>query len=368
MKSIRDILCILALGSVVLVGCGAQPAPEEAMTEIKLGISPFQDTLLPFIGLEKGWFAEEGLDVELITLAWNDVGPALASRSVDVAVNNTSGVVALVHQAPEIIYWYGFNPFDQGSALMANPDSGLKSVEEFEAEGMSHDDAVTAAFEQLEGTTILTTMATDMGKEVILALKSVGLDYRQDAEIIDMDPDQGLAAFISGTGDAYLGGIPQRTRATKEGMKVIASGPDLSPPPVNGFLTTDEFATENDEAMLKLMHVMFRIIRWCDDNTDECGTMITDELNSQTGASMTVDDFTTFWQNWEHYALNASDVQEMILDPGGYSYWKATWDHDNQGLYEEQKAIPAPADYSHFWGDKVQEDYIAKYGANETGY
>ncbi len=343
-------------------------APAQTVTKIRLGISPFQDTMLPTIGLDKGWFKDEGLDVQLVNLAWGDIMTAVAAKAVDVAVNNTSGVVSVANKAPDVIYWYGFNPFDQGAALMGNPKSGLKTVKDFESQGMSHQDAVKATFSQLKGKTIVTTMATDMGKAVVQALQTAGLDWQKDVKIVDMDPDQGLAAFVSGTGDAFLGGIPQRTRATKEGMLVLASGPDLAPPPINGFVTTTEFATQNQDAMLRLQHVMFRIIRYCDANRDECGKFITDKLNSQTGATMTVDDFKAFWQNWEHYALNASDVQKLILDPSGYSYWKTTWDQDNKSLFEEQKVIPAAVDYGNFWGEKVQQAYTQKYGATETGY
>ncbi len=358
---------LFVVGTLLLAACGtgtAQPGTEK----VRMGISPFQDTLLPIIGGQKGWFAQEGLDVQLTTLAWGDVMTAVASRSVDVAINNTTGVVSVVHVAPDVVYWYPYNPFDQGSALLARPSSGLKTVKDYEAAGMSHTDAVQAAFKQLKGRRIITALGTDMGKEVVSALQSVNLDYKSDVKIVDMDPDLGLAAFLSGTGDAYLGGIPQRTRAMKEGMVVIASGPDLAPPPINGFVTTKTYATSHQDSLLKLMHVMFRIIRYCDANRSDCGNAITTYLNQKTGSQMTVNDFTAFWQNWEHYDLNASAVQRDILDPSGYSYWKKTWDQDNSSLLQ-QKAIPgaaAPADF--FWGAKIQQLYTAKYGSSETGF
>ena len=199
-------------------------------TKVKLGISPFQDTMLPIVAEQKGWFDEAGLDVELTTLGWDAVMPAVASGSVDVAINNTTGVVSVAERAPEVIYWYGWNPFTEGSALMGRPDIGLETVDGLVAEGVPYEEARTQVFEQLSDLTVVTTMATDMGKQVTAALESVGVDV-DDVEIVDMNPDQGLAAFLSGTGDVYLGGIPQRTRATAEGMVVVASGPDLAPPP-----------------------------------------------------------------------------------------------------------------------------------------
>lgn len=341
-------------------------APAET-TSLTLGISPFQDTMLPIIAQEKGWFADNGLEVELTTLAWDAVMPAVASGSVDVAINNTTGVVTVANRSPEVIYWYGWNPFTEGSALMGRPELDLQTVDELEAEGVPSDEARQQVFSQLEGRTVVTTMGTDMGKQVTAALDTSGID-RSQVEIVDMNPDQGLAAFLSGTGDVYLGGIPQRTRATAEGMEVVASGPDLAPPPINGFVTTSSYAEANEDAMLRLMNVMFRIVRFCNDNTEECGEIITDRLNQETGAELTVDGFVDFWQNFENYAGNAAEVDEIILSDDGYSYWMETWDGDNAFLLEtEPDASEVSAD-EHFWGAQVQEAYIAKYGEDETGY
>lgn len=351
----------------VTVATSATDHQAAQTTKITLGISPFQDTLLPLVAEKKGWFKQAGLDVNLKTLGWNAIMPTVASGAVDVAINNTTGVVSVANRAPEVIYWYGWNPFTQGSALILRPSSGLKTLASFEKRGMSHAAARTASFKQLKGKTIVTAMATDMGKQVVAALKSVGLGTN-DVKIIDLDPDQGLAAFLSGTGDAYLGGIPQRTRALSEGMKILASGPDLAPPPINGFVTTSKFATKNQDAMLRLLHVIFRTVRYCNAKTIDCAKIIVGQLNSQTGANLTNKNYLDFWQKLETYMGSASEVQKHILSPRGYSYWKKTWDGDNTFLYRESKQIPKPVATSHFWGNKIQKLYISKYGANEKGY
>jgi ABC-type nitrate/sulfonate/bicarbonate transport system substrate-binding protein len=357
-------LLTVALSAGSVVGVTAQ---DGELTKIRLGISPFQDTMLPIIAQEKGWFEEAGLDVELSTLGWDAVMPAVASGSVDVAINNTTGVVSVADRAPNVIYWYGWNPFTEGSALMGRPDIGLVTVDGLVEEGVPYEEARTQVFEQLKDLTVVTTMATDMGKQVTAAAESVGVDM-DEIDVVDMNPDQGLAAFLSGTGDVYLGGIPQRTRATAEGMIVVASGPDLAPPPINGFVTTSDFATANEDAMLALMNVMFRIVRYCNENTAECGEIITEELNAQTGAELTVDGFVDFWQVFENYAGNASEVEEIILSEDGYSYWKDTWDGDNE-FFKASGDITEDVDPAdHFWGERVQEAYVEKYGADETGY
>lgn len=339
----------------------------EELTSINLGISPFQDTLLPIIGDEQGWFEEAGLDITMDTLSWDAVMPAVASGAVDVAINNTTGVVSVANRAPDVVYWYGWNPFTEGSTLIGRPDAELDTVDDLTAEGVAIEEARERVFNQLNGKEIVTTMATDMGKQVVAALQSVDLS-ESDVTLIDLDPDQGLAAFLSGTGDVYLGGVPQRARALEEGNIIVASGPDLAPPPINGFVTTATFAEENEDALLRLMNVMFRIVRYCNDNTDACGETITAEMNAQTGAEMTVEGFADFWQNIEDYAGNPAEVEEWILSEDGFSYWKDTWDGDNTFLTESGAIDDPVAADDHFLADRTHQAYIEKYGADETDY
>jgi len=362
----------IVIGAVLALSASACASSGDAQSDspddtIKLGISPFQDTMLPLVGEEKGWFEDQGLNVELKSLAWDAIMPAVATGSVDAAINNTTGVVSVAEKSPNIVYWYAWNPFTEGSALMGNPDSGLETIEELEQSGLSHDEARKQALEQLKGKTLVTTMGTDMGKQAISALESVGLT-QDDIKLVDMNPDQGLAAFLSGTGDTYLGGIPQRTRATAEGMEVVASGPDLAPPPINGLVTTSDYAEENEGQLLKLVNVFHRIVRYCDANTADCGEIITAQLNRDTGANLTVEGFVDFWQTFELYAPNAAATKEMILDESGVAYWKRTWDSDNDFLTASDAIAQPVSAEDHFLVDETWQKYVAEYGEDETGY
>lgn len=363
-----------AVLAALLAGCSGATPPSggtsggaDELTTVKVGISPFQDTYLPIIGQDEGWFEEAGLKVELKSLAWNSVMSALISGDVDLAVFNTTGVVSVANADPDVVYAYGWNPFTQGSALMIRPDGGLKSIETLESELGDHDAARTAAIEQLAGKTIVTTLGTDMGKQISDALASVGLG-EADVTFVDMDTDAGLAAFLSGTGDAYLGGVPQRATALANGMQIGLAGPDLAAPPINGVVTKRQYVDDHEDALLAFVNVMHRIVRYCNAETDACGTTITDRLNEETAAGLTLDGFKDYWQNIELYAGTAQEAHDMILAEDGVAYWKSTWDSDNAYLVDTD-AIPAavPADTS-FLMPKVWDDYVAAYGADETGY
>lgn len=371
MKRLTSVAVPTVAALILLAGCSDDSSGPDSdgsgLTTLTIGISPFQDTYLPIIGEEKGWFEEAGLDVRLRSLAWNGLMPAVISGDVDLAVNNTTGVVSVANADPDVVYAYGWNPFTEGSALMIRPDGPLSTIEDHEEQSADHDEARTAMIESLAGTTIVTTLSTDMGKQINDALASVGMD-EGDVTFVDMDPDAGLAAFLSGTGDAYLGGVPQRAKALDEGMLIALSGPDLAPPPINGIVAKRAFVEDESEALLAFLNVMHRIIRYCDAETDACGTLITDRLNQETAAGLTLDGFKEYWQNIELYAGTAGQAEEMILAEDGVAYWKTTWDSDNDYLVDTS-AIPAPAPAeSNFLMQDVWEKYVAEYGADETGY
>ncbi|WP_233194907.1 ABC transporter substrate-binding protein [Cryobacterium sp. M91] len=363
---------------VALTGCATGGSAQDGatggsaqdgagLTTMKVGISPFQDTYLPIIGTEKGWFEEVGLDVQFQSLAWNAVMPVVASGDIDLAVYATTGVVATANADPEVVYAYAWNFFTEGAAMMVRPDGGIKSVEDLEDESTDRDAARDAAVRQLKGKTIVTTLSTDMGKTVVDALESVGLT-QDDVELIDMDTDAGLAAFLAGTGDAYLGGIAQRATALKNGMVAAITGVDLSAPVINGAVMKRSYLESNKDDVLAFVNVMHRIIRFCDAELDECGKIITDRLNEETAGGLTVEAFKDYWQKLELYASNAQESSDMALSKDGISYWKTTWDGDNKYLVETG-AIPAEVESAeHFLMPEVWDEYVAKYGIDETGF
>jgi ABC-type nitrate/sulfonate/bicarbonate transport system substrate-binding protein len=341
------------------------PAPSLPQRLVRFGISPFQDTLLPIVGNTKGWYRAEGLEVEFHTLGWTEVMEALSAGRVDVAISNESSVVATHSQNPNIIYYYGLNPFDSGFALMVRPNGPFKTLAEISKTVPDRAEAIRKTAAQLKGKTVITTSKTDMEQGVAAAALRGGLDFRHDIKIIDLNPDEGLAAFLGGNGDAYIGGIPQRTRAGKEGMVEMLTGAELGPPPVNGFVTTKAYAAAHEKELLALLHVWFRIVKEMNAHMDTTAPIIINELNRSSGAQFTLADFRRFWNNYEHYPASPREVEEILLQPNGRNYWRARWDDCNRYFFEITKTIPKPVDPADaFMMEKVQRQYIATYGVD----
>jgi len=355
--------------AIAVVFQASADAADQLLTKVRFGVAPYQDTLLPLLGSDKylKLYRQEGLDVEFKILALDEIRESLAAGQLDVTINEMSAIICAHNKQPDLVFWYGFNTFDNGFALMIRTNSGIKSVSDFEKELGDHQKAVVAAAKQLKGKTVITTGNSDFEMAVAMAATRGGLNYskgdKSDVRIFDLPPDDGLAAFLSGKGDAYLGGIPQRTRAGKEGMVEMMSGLDLGAAPINGLCTTKSFDTAHHEIMLKLLKVWFEIVNYAEKNPDQAGAQIAGLLNERTGAQFTVDDFKHFWQHYEHYPLSPREIQVDILSDSGSNYWKSRWDNCNDFFCGLIKIIPNSVQpEGAFLMQSAQDDYVRKYG------
>ena len=341
---------------------------ENKKSSIVFGISPFPDTYMPYLGKIKGWYAEEGLDVNFRILGWTEIQESLASGAsnrIDMGINNISAIVATYNKNPDFIYFYGFNTFDDGFALMIRPNSDLKPLTYFLDDGMSHEDAVNRTGMQLKGKTVITTANTDMEQGVSAIAKKGGLDFLKDIKIINLNSDDGLTAFLAGEGDAYIGGIPQRNKAKQQGMIEMITGTDLGPAPINGIVSTKKFYETNKEDLLKILRVWFKIVEYTNENIDEVASLMVAELNKHTGTKIPPEEFKEYWNNYEHYPATPLEIEREILDPSGKNYWKARWDDCNEYFYSIKKVIPYkvnPEDA--FYMEKVHKAFLEKYGSN----
>lgn len=371
MKRYIGKLVFLASLVAVLVGCRRQEPHGETAIEtqkIRFAVSPYQDSLLPILGGDDytGLYKKAGLKVDFIVLTLAEAREALAAGKVDLIWNNIGAVASVHEKAPNIVFWYPVNTFDNGFALMIRTNGGFKSLADFEGELHNHTNALIATARQLKGKRVVTTGNSDFEQSIANIAKRAGLIYSKDSTsditIIDLPPDDGLAAFLSGTGDAYLGGIPQRVRANKEGMKELLSGPEIGLTVLNGFVTTKEFDQKHRDSLLALLNVWFKIVNEVETNRIPQAKAICNVLNKYTGASFDTKDFNQFWQNYEHFPLTPAEVEKDIILPSGPNYWGNQWNEANHFFHEIAKSIPKPVPATgSVLIEEVQKAYLQKY-------
>lgn len=136
--------CVLTVG--VLAGCGSkpqkvyqEPAPQKAapppiVGKLKIGQLPVVDGLPFWVGAQKGYFKQEGVDVELITFkSANERDAAIISGDIDGMLTDPIGTTTLVASGtPLKILSLGLGATKQEGpfGIVAAPGSGLTKVED----------------------------------------------------------------------------------------------------------------------------------------------------------------------------------------------------------------------------------------------
>lgn len=221
----RNLVRLFSLVTVVaflLVGCTPQQETqgqnitpenqERKLQKFNVGYLATPGHVLYFVAQEKGYFKEEGLDVELFLFTNSGEGTnAIVSGKLDAGAFGTSSLSFIAKDADLTIFG---GQQTEGHGIIARPEKAeqLKSLEDF------------------KGKTIATVrLATG---DVVLrgALKEAGIDWQKELTITELDsPAAVLEAVKKGSVDAGVVWTPYIKLAEEQGLKVLIHSKDLLP-------------------------------------------------------------------------------------------------------------------------------------------
>ncbi|MFF2886032.1 ABC transporter substrate-binding protein [Paenibacillus sp. NPDC057967] len=306
--------------ALVLAGCGgsnnspgATPAasggatPTDAAsggetTELqKIRYSPFNGVsgLAVRFGIEKGFFKEEGLDVELITTQ-NPI-EALTSKDIDIADSATTNVIVAAGKgAPLKIVSSMFRtkgPF----YLIARP--GIESVEDLKGKSI--------------GAAVLGS-GLDVYTQTIL--NKHGLSKEDVTYLANGVNEAAYASLTSGQVDATIIHEPFASLAEIEGTgTILAKGWDYLPTFHTGVLVSrNDFIEKHPELVEKLLRAYFKSQEYAKSNQDEYKAYFL--KNVKVDAAVVDKAFereNVLWENNPDVNLDAlQDTQQVQVDLG----------------------------------------------------
>ena len=216
-----------------------------------------------YVAIEKGFFKEEGLDVEITTTWGGDkTMTALVSDGADIALvgSETSIYVSAQGSTDPVINFAQLTQTD-GTFLVSR-----KRIEHFE-------------WEQLNGSTFLGQRKGGMPQMVgEFVLKKHGIDPHKDLNLIQNIDFANIAnAFISGTGDYVQLFEPQASLFEKEGKGYIVAsfGTESGHVPYTTFMTKESFLNKNEATIEKFTTAIYKAQQWIQENSsDETAKLI----------------------------------------------------------------------------------------------
>lgn len=283
---------------------------KKELTKVTLSAQPAPHSLPIFAALQKGWFEEEGLDVEVLTYISGP--PQMEAVPSDAWQMGISGIAATVTGVVGYdLTVCGFSVWDHPSQrLFARPDSPIVTAGKGKVEG--HPEIYGTA-DDYRGIDILCTKGTLGHLQLLATLKALGLT-EDDVNIIHMEIPAAYQAFKAGEADAFVTWSTFTQQAQEEGWVEVSSAEKAGLLVPSAILANETVINNDPETVQKLMNVIFRGIMWVNDNKEEAAKLYYDVCMEE-GVNAT-EEFCKITMD-EHSAPTLEEMEEM-LENGGF--------------------------------------------------
>ncbi|GAB6990130.1 ABC transporter substrate-binding protein [Paenibacillus pini] len=237
---------VLLLG-VALTGCS------DSKGDIKVKVGEVTRSVFyapEYVALEKGFFKEEGLDVDLQTIAGGDkTMTALLSGAIDVALVGSETSIYVYQQGTD-------DPVINFAQLTQTDGTFL----------VARDKTDNFDWNQLKGKDFLGQRKGGMPQMAgEFTLKKHGIHPQQDLKLIQNVDFANIApAFVSGTGQYVQLFEPQASIFEKEGKgHVVASfGVESGPLPYTVFMSKQSYIKKNADTVQKFTNALQKAQIW----------------------------------------------------------------------------------------------------------
>ncbi len=236
----------IALMVLVLIAAGLNGCKKNnGLVKIKLTEVAHSIFYAPqYVAIELGYFAEEGLDIELV----NGLG---ADKTMTSVLSGDADIGFMGSEASIYVYKEGEEDFVVNFAQLTQRAGNFL---------VSRDINEEFAWDNIEGKTVIGGRAGGMPQMVFeYILKKQGIDPANDLTIIQ-NIDFGLTsqAFAAGTGDYTIEFEPGATALEKEGSgKVVASlGVESGMVPYTAYSAKKSYMSKNPEVIQKFTNAI----------------------------------------------------------------------------------------------------------------
>lgn len=250
-------------------------------SRLKLGIVPLTDCAPLVVAKERGFFAEQGLDVEISR------EPSWANIRDKVAVGALDGAQMLATMPLSMTLGLGAIREPTLAVMALNLGGNTITLaadlcRRMEAKGGLTNTALKAVIEE-DKAAGYAAMAFAMvypisthHLELRLWLAAAGIDPDHDVRLVVVPPPQMVAHLSAGNIAGFCVGEPWGSLAVKLGLgRIVATSNTIFSGRIEKVLgVTRTFAEANPETVTALIKATVNAARWCDDNRAELADII----------------------------------------------------------------------------------------------
>ena len=307
----RKILAALVPLVVVLIapGCGGDDGnvaeSEAGRSQITVGVIPIADVAPAYVGIDKGFFREEGLDVKLQPIEGGAaVIPAVAKGDIQFAFGNAVSLAFAQQRGIEFQYVTegvqgGATPKDSTNGLIVHKDSDIRTPQD------------------LAGKTFAVNTLNSLGEVTIKsALEKEGVDISSlkfvEVPFPDMIPALERRQFdVAWTTEPFISGaLAAGHRKILDPM--VATHPRLT---LAAYFAAADFIEQNPEVVAKFKRAMNRSLDYAAAHEQEARDAI--ERNTEIPPEVVAQMPLPHWTS----ELNAESIRVLLEQCEKYGYF-----------------------------------------------
>lgn len=253
--------------AAALVACGGddEQSGGSGPKKLKVGVIPIADVAPLYLGIEKGFFKEENLEIEpVLAEGGAAIVPAVVSGTNQIGFSNTTSLlIASSKELPVQIISQGdiggTGDKDAPDALLVKKGSDINEPKE------------------LEGKTIAVNTLSNVGPLTVNnALEKRGVDYKS-VKYVEVPFPEAVAALEADRVDAIWVVEPFQTAATSAGHKILFHPFEEAAPnfTVATYFTTKEFMGKEKETVDRFRRAISKSLEYAQQHPDEVRKVVT---------------------------------------------------------------------------------------------
>lgn len=249
-------LIIMMMAAILLAAIASTSAFAESSAgkEIRLGYLPTSGHALTFVAKEQGFFADQGLDVQLSQFPNSADGyNALTAGKLDVIAMGSTAPAVYISKGNDLRYIGGLMGEGAAAIVLEKRASEFPDINSF------------------KGKTIATVRMSTGDVVFRNAMHDAGIDWSKDVTIQELkSPSIVMDAVKTGKADIGIVWLPYQQIAETQGLKVVQYGDTFSPNhPCCRFVVTAATLDADRDTLVKFEKALIKAYDYIKTNPDE---------------------------------------------------------------------------------------------------
>lgn len=310
-------------------------APAQLET-VRVALSSFQDVCSIYVGIEKGFYQEAGIELDVKRTDWPGANELGVGGQVEMWTTSDADVVQQNEAGADTTLAFPLFYFG-GGGLMYDPNKfSWRTYDEVFAETNDVQQTIAQVLDQAKGTKVGVSSGGGEYATFVELVSAANLNI-SDFQIVDLAQEELPPALISGSIDIMIAGIPQRLAVGKEGYQTLMDQRALPSTIVHaGFGAKRSWVDANFDLSQRIENTILRTLAYVEENPDESFPIISNCL-SEGGTEVDPSELNDVWNKMEFFPNGVEWYEREVLSEDGTFYWKDRFETVINNLKTEGK-------------------------------